>query len=636
MLGKIISIVDNIVTIKLSINVDNQVNLINLHAVLEDGDTKIVGEIEEIDQVNAKITIVGEIVGDAFLPGFTKKPSFRSSVRLVKQEELALILGKTTTGKNEFYFGLSSVYQNYRISVGINSFFSSHFAILGNTGSGKSFTVSRLLQNIFSNPQALPISANIFIFDAYGEYTNAFQNISQKTPQIHYKNYTTNTSYPEGEILRIPLWLLGTDDIAQLLGVTTANQLPIIDKALQLVTILKDTSESVVKHKNNIISRALMDILVSGKESVKIRDQVTAVLTNFNTNELNLESQIVQPGYTRTLKQCLFVDNSGKMQEMETVVDFVRQFMTEDLELKKPDGSVPYTLKDLQNALDFALISEGVLQSDKVFDYANILSVRLRSLVNSEAAQYFAYPKMISRDGFIHKLVQSGTGEKAQIVNFNINYVDDRMAKAITKILSKLLFDYAVESKQRAAMPFHIIIEEAHRYVQHDQDEEILGYNIFDRITKEGRKYGVLLGLITQRPSELSETSISQCSNFVILRTLHPKDLDYIRNMVPNMSSAIIEHLKTLQPGHCIAFGSAFKVPISMHVERPNPEPLSNSANIEKVWFEKHEMPVANDNQASSTFGSPMNAAPATGVAVGSSNPVGTGVPVGSSNPVGR
>ena len=59
-----------------------------------------------------------------------------------------------------------------------------------------------------------------------------------------------------------------------------------------------------------------MDILVSGKESVKIRDQVTAVLTNFNTNELNLESQIVQPGYTRTLKQCLFVDNSGKMQEM--------------------------------------------------------------------------------------------------------------------------------------------------------------------------------------------------------------------------------------------------------------------------------------------------------------------------------
>ena len=113
-----------------------------------------------------------------------------------------------------------------------------------------------------------------------------------------------------------------------------------------------------------------------------------------------------------------------------------------------------------------------------------------------------------------------------------------------------------------------------------------MGYNIFDRITKEGRKYGVLLGLITQRPSELSETSISQCSNFIILRTLHPKDLEYIRNMVPSVSSAIMESLKTLQPGNCIAFGSAFKVPTAMHIERPNPEPLSNSANIQNIWYQ--------------------------------------------------
>ena len=148
-----------------------------------------------------------------------------------------------------------------------------------------------------------------------------------------------------------------------------------------------------------------------------------------------------------------------------------------------------------------------------------------------------------------------------------------------------MLFDFSLSLKQRATIPFHIIIEEAHRYVQNDNDTIILGYNIFDRITKEGRKYGVLLGLITQRPSELSETTISQCSNFIILRTLHPKDLDFIRNMVPNMSAKIMEQLKTLMPGNCIAFGTAFKVPISLKLEKPDPEPLSNNANIIKLWY---------------------------------------------------
>ena len=597
MLGKIISIVDNMVTVRLSIDITQQVNLINLHVVFEDKNTKIVGEIQDIQNDTMICNIVGEIENGVFMPGFSKKPSFKSKVRLITGDGLVLILGKQQLeDQTQVAFGLSTVYQNYQINVNINQFFSNHFAILGNTGSGKSFTVARLLQNVFANPKAVPVSANIFLFDAYGEYTHAFSKINQISPLLHYKNYTTNTSYPDGELLQIPLWLLDVDDVAQLLGVTTSMQLPIIEKALKLVTILKNDDEEVMQHKNDIIARAIMDILVSGKDSTKIRDQVMAVLTNFNTKDLNLESLIVQPGYTRTLRQLLYTDKTGKMQEMQVVVDFMNQFIVDGLELKTPDGSVPFSLIDLEKALNFALISEGVLKSDKVFDYANILSVRLHSLVNSDAAAYFNYPDMISREDYIKKLITTLEGYKAQIINFNINYVDDRMAKAITKILSKLLFDYAVNQKNRASMPFHIIIEEAHRYVQNDSDVEILGYNIFERITKEGRKYGVLLGLITQRPSELSETAISQCSNFIILRTLHPKDLEYIRNMVPNISSAIVEQLKTLQPGNCIAFGSAFQVPVAMRLNRPDPEPLSNNADIEKLWFvavdENHISPL--------------------------------------------
>ncbi len=586
MLGKIIEIRKNHVVVKLDIDITTQASLMNLHVVFVDGGKRQVGEIIEISKETIVINILGEIVGDHFVPGFNKKPSFKAEVRMINLEELGLIYGKQQIDSNGYmYLGTSSLYSNYRINVNVNDFFSHHFSIIGNTGSGKSFAVSRVIQNLFNGSSYVPLKSNILIFDAYGEYNNAFSTLDRANPNIGYKNLTTNTNYPEGEILRIPLWLLDVDDIAILLGVTTPQQLPIIEKALKLVVLLRNDNENVKAHKNDIIARAIMDILMSGKDSSKIRDQVMAVLTNFNTEDLSLDTPIIEPGYTRTLKQCLFVDKSGKMQDVEVVVDTISKFMIENLELKKPDGTIPFTLSDLEKAMDFALISEGVLKSDKVFDYANILSVRLHSLVNSDYKEYFNYPEMVDKASYINNLLALPGGKKAQVLNFNINYVDDRFAKALVKIISKLVFDYSIEMKERASVPFHIIIEEAHRYVQNDKDVDILGYNIFDRIAKEGRKYGVLLGFITQRPSELSETSISQCSNFLILRTIHPRDVEYIRNLIPNISEEIVESLKTLQPGVCMAFGDAFKVPISIKFDKPSPEPLSNNADIIKLWY---------------------------------------------------
>ena len=148
-----------------------------------------------------------------------------------------------------------------------------------------------------------------------------------------------------------------------------------------------------------------------------------------------------------------------------------------------------------------------------------------------------------------------------------------------------MLFNFAKTLNKRATIPFHIFLEEAHRYVQNDNDKFLLGYNIFERITKEGRKYGVILGLISQRPSELSETTLSQCSNFLIFKMLHPTDVEYIREMVPNITTEVVKRLRILQPGTCIAFGSAFKVPVLIKMDMPNPAPSSSSCEISKVWF---------------------------------------------------
>ena len=603
MLGTIEEIIDNSVTVKLSININEQPNLVNLHVVFDDGsDKKVVAEIANVNQTRMIANVVGEIDGDRFTPGASVKPSFKSQVRLIKTEELELLFGKQETAFGETNFGTSNVYDGYKINVSINDFFSNHFAILGNSGAGKSCTVASILQKLFTSSPTPPIHSSLFFFDAYGEYTHAFGKLHEVNPRLGYKAYTTNIVDPDCEILRIPIWLLDVDDLALLLDANSPTQLPIIEKTLKLVPILTGSSDNVIKRKNDIIARALQDILLSGNDSTKIRDQVIGVLTKFNTPTLNLESQIVQPGYTRTFKQCLYVDKTGKMQEMELVVEFVRGYIIEDqLNLDPSEMNPFYTLQDLELAMDFALISEGILKSDKVFDTANVMSVRLHTLATGDSRHYFTYPKYVTRDQYIDSLLwDSSRNAPVQIVNFNINYIDDRLAKVITKILSRMLFLKLSTTKPRGSKAYHIIIEEAHRYVQHDSDIELLGYNIFERITKEGRKYGAFLAMITQRPSELSDTCISQCANFVVLRTLHPVDLKYIKEMVPNVSSEIVLQLKNLKPGNCIAFGSAFKVPTSMYIDLPNPRPLSNNVDLENVWYENKTQQAVPNPQAAS------------------------------------
>lgn len=586
MLGNIIGVEGNLVFLQLDAEILNVKNVINLYVNMKFEEIQIVGEVIEISDQIATINLIGEIIDNKFVFGVLRKPSLLSQVSLISKENVAKIVGVSNyQDHKDLYLGMSPIYEGVKIGININNFFSNHFAIFGSTGSGKSCSVARIFQNLFEKETAIAYRASIFIFDAYGEYHNAFSKLNQKNANINFKTYTTNLHFSETEILKIPLWLLDVDDIALLLGADRHSQLPIIEKALRLVTIFGQNEELVLKHKNDIIARALLDVLASGRPPVQIRDQILSVLTHYNTRELNLEAEVFQPGYSRPLKQLFLIDASGKIREIELITSFLESFLIDDLELSLPDGSFPYELKDLKDAFEFALISEGVLKSDRIYDDSNVLKVRLNSLINSNNSVYFDYPEYVNKTQYIKKLLTAHNGKKAQIINFNINYVDDRLAKTITKVYSKLLFNYAKEIDKRASLPFHVILEEAHRYVQNDNDINLLGYNIFERITKEGRKYGVLLGLISQRPSELSETTLSQCGNFLIFKMLHPKDVTYIHDMLPNITEEIVKNLRILQPGVCIGFGLGFNVPVMIRFKMPDPEPESSSADISTTWF---------------------------------------------------
>lgn len=582
-IGRVCDVKEDKVIINVTSSLPLENNLVDTHVIfVNNQNKKMVGTVVSINSMQAEIKLIGELNGYKFIPGILSKPGLGNvCLAATKEETNMIVVSDQNVIVKKILIGNMPLYNNTPAYVPANTFFSNHFAIFGNSGSGKSCGVARLFQNVFFYDKQVPRNACIFIFDAYGEYESA---LSIPNSQVQFKKYSTNVKTTEN-LIKLPLWLLDIDDFALLLDVDDQTQLPIIEKALRLVTIFSGSEEETRVYKNDIIAKAILEVLYSGGAASQIHDQIFAILTSFNTPDLNLETPIVQPGYTRSLRQCLIIDKEGKIGEIQLVSEFIKKFTNDKLKLELPDGTIPFTLENLKEAFDFALISEGILKSDKIYDKANALKVRLDSLIKGEYAEYFKMDKYVDKTNFIKQLITASNGTRAQIVNINISYLDDRLAKTICKIYSKLLFDFTSKLKNRGSFPVHLILEEAHRYVQQDSDIKILGYNIFDRIAKEGRKYGVLLGLISQRPSELSETALSQCSNFLIFKMQHPYDVAFIKQMVPNITDEVVEKMKGLQPGTCIAFGSAFKLPVIVKMELPNPLPLSQNVDISRLWY---------------------------------------------------
>ena len=582
MFGKIRYIDD--ITAVVDINKDNMVvpNLMNLHVVFENDIDKLLGEVKKVDTETVHIDLLGQFVENRFIAGTIKKPTLDSKVRVINDDELNIILGKDD--EKSLYLGHSAIYPEKNVYIDINQFFSNHAAIFGNTGSGKSCSVARIVQNIFLNKQFLSYNANLFIFDAYGEYKNAFKVLNQINPNYQYKFITSNPIDPDDVQLNIPVFLLTIDDICLLLQADNHHQYTIVERMLKLAKLFSKDDEETKKLKNHLIAKAIMSVLFSNQNAAGKKNDIFTIINDCSTPEFNVNTDIQGIGYTRKFSECFGIDRNGEFGESVLINEYLLKFIDDELESKidVPTDAF-YTLDDLERALSFTLIGDGFLGNRIMQDNAVIMQVRLHSLNNSSNRKFFSFKEYITIDNYISSLIIHNN-RRSQIININLEDVDDNLAKTIVKIFSKMIFDFAKKRRVRAAIPFHLFIEEAHRYVVNDNDHFLLGYNIFERIAKEGRKYGVMLDLVSQRPVEISETVIAQTSNFCILKMTHPRDLDYINKMLPNISGDIIEKLTSLQSGTMVAFGSAFKIPVIVKMDMPNPAPYSSNCDVLFRW----------------------------------------------------
>ena len=581
MFEKIVYISDHSANVQLAEGTSATINLMNLHIIFEDDYKTILGEVDDLNDDIVRVRFLGEIVDGKLLGGVIRKPSLDSSIRVISEEEIPLIVGKDEPGFMEL--GVSPFYNDYPVYLDVNSFFSNHFAIFGNSGSGKSCGVTRLFQNMFQDERLFPYKSNILLFDSSGEYYNAFKNLNSINSNFHYRFYSTNEADGVAEKLRLPIFLLNANDLALLLQATSHSQLPIIERMLKLALVFSQNDLDTNNYKNHLIAKAIMTILYTNETSPNKRNEIFSILASCSTPQFSLETVIQGVGYTRKFIECFLIDNQGQFSESVLLTDYVSSFIKDEYDNFEPSGGVFYTLDTLEKALNFTLISEGWLRNENTYGDAVTLKVRLHSLIVGENAKYFKYDNYVSLETYLSSMLIDD-GKKYQIININLDDVDDDFAKVITKIYSRLVFEFAKGLKERASIPFHIVVEEAHRYIQNDTDRFLIGYNIFERIAKEGRKYGVMLGLISQRPVELSDTVISQCSNFMIFKMNHPVDVDYIKKMVPNINDEIVEKQKTLQAGTCLGFGMAFRIPLIIKMKMPDPAPWSGNCDVVTIW----------------------------------------------------
>lgn len=582
MFGKIKYISDNTAVVEINKDGNLVSNLMNLHVVFESNGDKLLGEVKNVDEDTVKIELLGEFAGTRFIAGTIKKPTLTSTLRVINEEELDIIMGKAD--ENSLYIGKSPIYKDRSIYANINDLFSNHLAIFGNSGSGKSCSVSRIVQNIFLNQNFLAQNANLFIFDAYGEYKNAFREINKINPAYQYKFLTTNPTEETDMLFQLPVFLFTNDDVALLLNADNHAQLTIIERMMKLAKLFSRNDAVTEKLKNHLIAKAIQSVLFSNQNASGKKNDIFTIISSCQTPAFNMNTEIQGIGYTRRFSECFKIDSKGEFGESVLINEYIAKNLNEELEstIEVPSQAF-FTLRDMEKALEFTLIGEGFLNNRLMQDSAIILKVRLHSIINSRNALYFDIKQYITLEQYISSLIVLNH-RRSQIININLEDVDDNLAKVIVKIVSKMIFDFSKSRKIRASIPFHLIIEEAHRYVVADNDKFLLGYNIFERIAKEGRKYGVLIDLISQRPVDISETVVAQMSNFLVLKMTHPKDLEYIEKMLPNVSSDIIEKLNSLQSGTLVSFGNAFKIPLLIKMDLPNPLPYSSNCDVIARW----------------------------------------------------
>lgn len=510
---------------------------------------------------------------------------------------------KQGTVPHTIEIGTSAVFKDYPVKAQLDALFGGHIAVLGNTGSGKSCTVASIFQSVFMKPDNFgALGAAFVIFDVNGEYRQALDKLPWTINSSYLKatnpgaaiEVSTRSGLGAEEIsrFRLPHWFMTVDEWALLLRASERSQQPALRTALGLTTLFAEQEDRVIEGgggitiiQNHVLAKIVLAILQSDASSASKSDRILSILASFKTQEISIASIRHRVGV-----------NYGQLADAEGLAEFLSAFV-QDEPVLPTYGNKPFSFDRLQAALDLALHYEEANGNKQIRDYCSQMVTRLKSVSDNsdfeflrasvdeledhdrEPTHFVDRLLGIVRDGEIYR-------KQRQLCIIDLNDASDEIVELASAVVARLIFDRMRHADPRNKMPVHLILEEAHRYISERPSRFAIDAGItFQRIAKEGRKYGAFLIVASQRPSELSKTVLSQCNNFIIHRIQNPNDLSQIKQMTPFISETVLKRLPSLPKQHALIFGSAVKIPTTFRVRDADPTPNSDDTQIRDLWY---------------------------------------------------
>ncbi len=483
---------------------------------------------------------LGLIKGEEFIRGGDSLAIPPKKVEPATEEEIRKIYSHSSNDE-DFTFSSLSTNSNIKIPVNGNKFFNKHIAIVGSTGSGKSHTLTTILQRAVSekNEEFLALNnSHIILFDIHSEYKSAFPNAN---------HYDINS-------LSLPYWLLNSEELEELFLDTEANdhnQRNVFKEAIVQNRKLHLGGNEEEREKIHFDSPVFFDL-----------EEVLQYLKYKNMERKNKENQIKWEDENGG--EFIFCDESQHRL-------FIEKLVPVGTSAAGVNGKLINFLNRLENKVN-----------DKRYDF--LLGER---------------SKVITFEETLKNLLGYNEDSESNITVIDLSGVPFEVLSITVSLISRIIFEYGYFYKRlrfeenpnetiNNDAPILLVYEEAHKYVPNsDLSKYRSSKSSIERIAKEGRKYGVSLLLASQRPSELSETIFSQCNNFIAMRLTNPHDQNYVKKLLPDTLGNLIEKMPSLKAGEALLIGDSVVLPSVVQIDPCELPPSSNDIPYWDLWREE-------------------------------------------------
>lgn len=571
-------------------------------------------------------TVVGRFEGDTFKSGLTGYPPLHAPVQAATPQEVKNIFHPK--GGPALRIGTSAVATEQSVYLDANLLLGHHCAVVGSTGSGKSCTVTAIIDGLLDH--AIP-NGHIVIFDINGEYAQSFLLSSTRGKKARPFILGPRPGVSSG--LFLPHWFMNNEEHLTLFKASEGVQAPILQRSIADARVAGASHNTEALRLQNLLSSmAIVEGAFSDKggsdttfaQLVGLKTlvdsqagEVCACSAQWAQIKVILDIGIPQvdvrnvPWTALTAPQRdvlarMFVAMRKEVQAAFGILGIGSANAAPDF-----DAPVYYSLQEL---CDFFLpnrIQREQAGDNKIAGYVATLQMRLSRLladgrydfitrVEKHADPLGNYLKALmgvdptggksesdwpATDAYRVQTSTDGSGPSVTI--FDLSLVANDVLENVTALLGRILFDFAVRSQPRAEHPLLLVLEEAHRFIPSRRDPSGSGSRsaaVFERIAKEGRKFGLSLLLASQRPSELSETVVAQCGTVIAHRLTHEADQNLLRHATALSSRALLDQLPSLAQQHALVTGVSTGVPVAVRVRDVDDPPKSDDPDFMSTW----------------------------------------------------